>query len=55
MKIDRQDVLLVVGVLALLAGIGAWSKPAALVVLGLMCLASVAMIEREKKSKKESN
>jgi uncharacterized membrane-anchored protein len=54
MKIDRQDVLLVVGVVALLAGIGAWSKPAALIVLGLMCLASVAMIERLK-SKKETN
>lgn len=53
MKIDRQDVLLVVGVLSLLAGIGAWSKPAALIVLGLMCLASVLMIERSK-SKKET-
>jgi uncharacterized membrane protein HdeD (DUF308 family) len=48
MKIDRQDVLLVIGVLSLLAGIGCWSKPAALVVLGLMCLGFVAMIERAK-------
>lgn len=52
MKIDRQDVLLVIGVLALLAGIGAWSKPAALIVLGLMCLTSVWLIE--KSPKKES-
>jgi hypothetical protein len=51
MKIDRQDVLLVVGVLSLLVGIGWWSKPAALIALGLMCLVSVALIERGKSQK----
>jgi uncharacterized membrane protein HdeD (DUF308 family) len=48
MKIDRQDVLLLVGVLSLLSGIACWSRPLALVVFGLMCLGCVLLIERAK-------
>jgi membrane protein implicated in regulation of membrane protease activity len=46
MKIDRQDVLLVIGVAALVGGVAMWSRAAALVLFGLMCLAAVLLIER---------
>jgi hypothetical protein len=49
MKFDRQDALCVVGVLSLLGGIGMWSVAAALIVAGLLSLASVWMIELSKR------
>jgi hypothetical protein len=51
MKFDRQDVLLVVGVVSLIGGIGAWSRPAAAVVFGLICLGFVHLIEIAKKDR----
>jgi hypothetical protein len=52
MKFDRQDALLLIGMASLLGGIYAWSRPAAFVVGGLICLAHVYLIEIAKKSKK---
>jgi uncharacterized membrane protein HdeD (DUF308 family) len=43
---DRQDLLLVVGIVSLVGGIAAWSRPAAAVVFGLLCLGCVLLIER---------
>jgi uncharacterized membrane protein len=42
--IDLQDVLLVSGVLLIVGGIAAWSRPAAAITLGLFCLAAVYAI-----------
>lgn len=44
---DRQDALLIVGVVSLLAGIGMRSIPAALIALGIICLAAVWLIQVE--------
>lgn len=44
-QIDRQDVLLVIGVVSLIGGVAAWSRPAAAVLLGLLCLGAVWLIE----------
>jgi hypothetical protein len=46
--IDLQDVLLVSGVLLIIGGIAAWSRPAAAIVLGLFCLAAVYAIAHQK-------
>lgn len=54
MKFDRQDVLLVVGLVSLIGGIACWSRPLALVVFGVLCLVSVFLIERTQGAKKET-
>lgn len=46
--IDLQDVLLVSGVLLIVGGIAAWSRPAAAVVLGLFCLVAVYAIAHKR-------
>jgi len=51
MKFDRQDALLVVGVVSFIGGIAMWSRPAAAVVFGLMCLGFVHLIEIGKKDR----
>lgn len=51
MKFDVQDVLLIVGVLSLIVGVGAWSIPASAIVFGIICLLLVVQIERSKKVK----
>jgi Na+-transporting NADH:ubiquinone oxidoreductase subunit NqrB len=43
-RIDLQDVLLIAGILLIVGGIAAWSRPAAAIVLGLFCLAFVYSI-----------
>lgn len=48
MKLDLQDLLLIAGVGSLVGGIGAWSKPAGFVVFGLICLATVFLMQRAK-------
>jgi hypothetical protein len=48
-KFDFQDGLIVAGVLCTVGGIAAWSRPAAAIVLGLMCLSAALMIERTKR------
>jgi len=53
MKVDRQDVLLVLGVVSLIGGLGCWSRPLAMVVFGMFCLFSVFLIERAEGAKKE--
>ena len=54
-KIDLQDVLLVLGVASLVGGIAAWSKPAACITFGILCLALVFQIERAKRIRKGVN
>lgn len=46
MKIDLQDVLLIAGIALIALGIGLWSVPASLVVLGLICLGLVVLMQR---------
>lgn len=46
MKFDRQDAFLVIGVASLVAGVAMWSRPAALILFGLLCLFDVLLIER---------
>jgi hypothetical protein len=45
-RFDLQDGLLVAGVVLIVAGIGAWSRPAAAIALGCFCLAFVRLIAR---------
>ncbi|WP_420239251.1 hypothetical protein ACOBR2_06640 [Telmatobacter bradus] len=46
MKFDLQDALLLVGVASIVGGIAFWSRPAALVIFGLFCLAGVRLMGR---------
>jgi len=46
MKIDRQDLLLITGVISIVGGVAVWSKPAAAIVFGIFCLGFVLLIER---------
>lgn len=52
-RIDLQDVLLVAGVASIVAGVNAWSHPAAAIVFGLFCLVAVRAIGRSKGDKPE--
>jgi hypothetical protein len=45
---DLQDALLVLGILFIVGGIGAWSRPAASIILGLFCLGFVRLIARSR-------
>lgn len=54
-KIDHQDILLILGVASIVGGIAAWSRPAAAIVFGLMCLFAVSQIERVRRVKKGSD
>ena len=45
MKFDLQDALLLVGVASLVGGVAMWSRPAALVLFGLLCLLAVVLIQ----------
>jgi hypothetical protein len=47
-QIDRQDLLLVVGLVSLLGGIAVFSRPVAAIVFGFFCFFAVWTIERVK-------
>lgn len=51
---DLQDLLLVLGVVALVGGIAAWSVPASAIVFGLLCFAAVLLMERAKQAAAQS-
>lgn len=43
--LDLQDVLLVLGVVSVVGGVAMWSRPVALILFGLLCLADVLLIQ----------
>jgi hypothetical protein len=45
-SIDLQDVLFVLGIVFVVLGVAAWSRPAASIVLGVACLLCVRFIAR---------
>jgi uncharacterized membrane protein HdeD (DUF308 family) len=51
-RFDLQDWLLLSGVLLIVGGIAAWSRPAAAIVLGLFCLWGVYSISTSRVPKK---
>jgi hypothetical protein len=53
-RFDLQDSLLLTGVLSLETGVAAIYWPAALILLGLLCLGGVLLIERARKAKEKN-
>ena len=51
-QIDLQDALLVIGTALIVAGVGAWSRPAASIMLGVFCLAAVRFTDRAPRGQK---
>jgi uncharacterized membrane protein HdeD (DUF308 family) len=51
-QLDFQDAMLFAGVVSIVGGIAAWSRPAAAIVFGIMCLFGVLLIERGKSKQK---
>ena len=54
-RIDLQDVLLLAGIVSIVGGVAVWSRPAASVLFGLLCLFAVWQIERGKRVGKGLN
>lgn len=48
MKLDLQDALLTLGILAVCSGVGFIYWPAAVILFGLLCLCAVFLIEKTK-------
>lgn len=48
MKFDLQDALLLLGIGCIVGGVSCWSRPAASILFGVFCLASVVMIGRRR-------
>lgn len=44
-KFDLQDALLLVGLACVVGGVAMWSRPAALILFGVLCLSSVCLLQ----------
>lgn len=51
MNFDFQDALVLIGCASLVGGVAMWSRPAALILFGLMCLGAVMLIQLGKREK----